>query len=425
MSSIGTSQSLLTLRALFVAMAALQLVTATSGTLVALNFAESGASQEAAALAPALYSLGFLIGCFYISGWINRVGHIRSYAAGGAIGLASMLVFALTELVPLLLFVRFTTGLATAGMFAIGDAWISQSAEERSRGRLLAIYAIVLGAMSVCGQMIIPILPGDFDDSFILISLLYCLAIVVLTAARTEPPSVHGSASVRVKELFKEAPTSWIGAFSAGMVATTLLNVSPYRLASQGVDSKEIALAVGALYLGRIIFMYPLGWASDLYDRRKIIFINGSLASVVLTYLSIVGAGDGSGYRDIVGTELQLFLLCLLMFLGGALLTMYSLLVAHAMDRVVPVYVASTTVTMLFVWTLGAVAGPLLASLVSATFGEASASWLITFLMASYTLYVAFRIRRASESSRAEKTAFVSTDVTSVEVLPSQKTKEK
>ena len=113
----------------------------------------------------------------------------------------------------------------------------------------------------------------------------------------------------------------------------------------------------------------------------------------------------------------------MLFVLGGALLTAYSLLVAHAMDRTVPVYVGSTTVTLLFVWTMGAVTGPLLASLVSAAFGDESASWLLTFLMMGYTSYVLVRLKRAKASDRAEKTAFVSTETSSLEVAPSQKKK--
>lgn len=423
MASNGISKHLLTLRALFVAVASIQLVSAASGTLVALYFAQSGASQETAALAPALYSLGFLVGCFYISGWIGRIGHIRSFAAGAAICIGSTLIFALADFVPLLLFVRFATGLATAGLFAIGDAWIGQSADPANRGRLLAIYAIALGAMSIASQITIQILPDDLSDGFVLLSLFYCLAIVVLTAARTDPPSAHADASVRMRELFTDAPTAWIGAFVVGMIATTLLNVWPYRAATQGIETKDIALAIGALYLGRIVFMFPLGRASDLYDRRKIILFSGSVATILLVYLSIAGSGDGSGYKALIGTRLQLVLLSLFLVLGGALLTMYSLLVAHAMDRTVPVYVASTSVTMLFVWTVGGIVGPLLASLVSTAFGDAATSWLLAFLMAGFTLFVAVRITRASASTRAEKTIFVATEVTSVEAVPSQKKK--
>lgn len=419
----GANKHLLTLRALFIAMASIQLVTAASGTLVALYFAETGASQEVAALAPALYSIGFLLGCFHIAGWIGRIGHIRSFAAGAAVCVASVLLFSLTELLVPLLIVRFTAGLATAGLFAIGDAWISQSANEANRGRLLATYAIVLGTMSFGSQMTIQFLPDDLDDAFVVISLLYCLAIVVLTAARTNPPAAHTDASVRILALFKDSPTAWIGSFTVGMVATTLLNLSPYRAAAQGVDPKDIALAVGALYLGRIIFMYPLGRASDRYDRRTVILISGTVAAVILLYLSVAGEGDGSRYKAILGTDLQLILLGLFVVLGGALLTMYSVLVAHAMDRTVPVYVASASVTMLFVWTLGGAMGPLLASLISVVFGDGAASWLLASLITSYTIFVAFRIRRTKPTERAEKTSFRSTDITSIELAPAKKTK--
>ena len=345
------------------------------------------------------------MGCFHIAGWIGRIGHIRSFAAGAAVCVASVLLFSLTELLVPLLIVRFTAGLATAGLFAIGDAWISQSANEANRGRLLATYAIVLGTMSFGSQMTIQFLPDDLDDAFVVISLLYCLAIVVLTAARTNPPAAHTDASVRILALFKDSPTAWIGSFTVGMVATTLLNLSPYRAAAQGVDPKDIALALGALYLGRIIFMYPLGRASDRYDRRTVILISGTVAAVILLYLSVAGEGDGSRYKAIL------------------LLTMYSVLVAHAMDRTVPVYVASASVTMLFVWTLGGAMGPLLASLISVVFGDGAASWLLASLITSYTIFVAFRIRRTKPTERAEKTSFRSTDITSIELAPAKKTK--
>ena len=147
------------------------------------------------------------------------------------------------------------------------------------------------------------------------------------------------------------------------------------------------------------------------------------MMTILLVYLSIAGSGDGSGYRALIGTRLQLVLLSLFLILGGALLTMYSLLVAHAMDRTVPVYVASTSVTMLFVWTAGGIVGPLLASLVAAAFGNAATSWLLAVLMAGFTLFVAVRITRASASTRAEKTVFVATEATSPEAVPNRKKK--
>ncbi len=410
----------LTLRSLFVAMASVQLVTAASGTLVALYFAETGASQEAAALAPACYSLGFLVGCFYIARWITDIGHIRSFAAGSAVCIASALLFSLSEPVPALLLARFLTGLATAGLYAIGDAWISETADKNNRGRLLGIYAIVLGSMSVASQLLIQILPGDLNRAFIIVSLLYCLAIVVLTAARTDPPSIGSSASVRLKSLFTDSPTALIGALTVGMVATSILNVLPYRAAILGISTTDIALGIAALYVGRILFMYPLMRASDRGDRRLIILTTGAIATALLLTVSIVWTGDGTAYRAASGTA-QVVILGLIVLLGGSLLTMYSLLVAHALDRTVPVYVASSSVTMLFATTIGGVVGPLASSAISATMGDMAVTWMLFAMMACFSMFVAARIRRKEAVPRAEKATNVIVDATSVETITETK----
>ncbi|CUH42032.1 putative MFS-type transporter YcaD [Ruegeria atlantica] len=306
-------------------------------------------------------------------------------------------------------------------MFALGDAWISVSAEKASRGRLLAVYATVLGVMSVGSQLLIQVLPEDLSEAFILVSLLYCVAIVVLTAARSDPPTVQSSANVRVRGLFKDSPTAWVGAFTVGMVATTLLNVTPYRAAIFGISTKEIALLIGALYLGRILFIYPLGWASDRHDRRVFILINGVIASALLLYFSIVGSGDGSAYHAIFETIWHSVFLDLMVILGGALLTMYSLLVAHAMDRTPPVYVAAASVTMLFVTTVGGIAGPLVVSLVSAVFEDSALHWALFLMLAGFAVFVSVRFAKRDASSPAEKTSHVVAGTTSTEVAPDNK----
>ncbi len=414
-------ERLLTLRSLFVAMASVQLVTAASATLVALYFAETGASQEAAALAPAFYSLGFLLGCFYIAGWLSAIGHVRAFAAGAAICIASTLAFSVSEAVPFLLLVRFTTGVATAGLFAIGDAWISESSDKENRGQLLAIYAIILGTMSVASQLLIQALPDDLDEAFVLISMLFCIAIVFLTAARTDPPPLKAVANVRIKELFRDSPTAWVGAFVVGMVATTLLSIVPYRAAVLGVETTDIGLAIGILYLGRIVFMYPLGRASDRLDRRLVIVANGIVASVLLAGIAVLGSGDETAYILAAGPISQTLQLGAFLLLGGSLLTMYSLLAAHAMDRTPPVYVASASVTMLFVNTVGAVLGPLLASAVSGIAGDIALFWLLVATMAAFATYAGLRMIRHDGASNAEKIHHEDVLTTSIELTPQAK----
>ncbi len=412
---------LLTLRSLFIGMASVQIVTAASATLVALYFAETGASQEVAALAPAFYSLGFLVGCFYIAGWLSAIGHIRSFAAGAGICTASALAFSVSDSVPFLLVVRFAIGVATAGLFAIGDAWISESADKESRGRLLAIYAIVLGTMSVASQFLIQLLPDDLDEAFVLISMLYCLAIVVLSAAQTDPPALKSNANVRIKAMFQDSPTAWVGAFVVGMVATTLLSVAPYHAAVLGIETRDIGLAIGVLYLGRIVFMYPLGNLSDRIDRRLVIMMSSVLAAFLLASVAVLGSGDETAYILAAGPGWQVLQLAAFLLLGGSLLTLYSLLAAHAMDRTPPVFVASASVTMLFVSTVGAIVGPLLAGAVSGIFGDISLFWFLVLITISYAGFAGLRLIRKDAAASAEKTHHKVAQTNSVELTPEVK----
>lgn len=410
-----------TLKYLFIAVAAIQLVTAASGTIVALYFAETGASQEIAALAPAAYSLGFLIGCFFIASWITSIGHIRAFSAAAAICTASALLFSVTEHEPSLLFVRLMTGIATAGLFAIGDAWISETVDGSSRGRLLAVFAIILGLMSVFSQVIVIVTPDDLNQSFVLVSLLYCLAIVVIAAAPSVPPEGKERANVRIKALFTDAPTAAFGALAVGIVSTVFMNVVPYRAATMGVDAVDIAVAMGAVYVGRILFLYPLGLVSDRMDRRKVILAASTVATFALLVFAYFTTGDGVQEASVLGTLLYRLLTAGLVLLGGSMLTLYSLLLAHAMDRTVPVYVASSAVTMLFVFTIGGIIGPLLTSVVSAMFGDMAMGWMLPIVMAAFTALTAVRIKRVAPAAKAEQTNFKAAETTSLKSLPTQK----
>ncbi len=407
-----------------ISLAAVQVVTAASATLVSLYFAETGESQAVAAAAPACYSLGFLLGCFYAAGPIASVGYIRSFAAAAAISAASALLFSLTENVPALLAVRLFTGVATAVLFAIGDSWVNEAADGSSRGRLLAIYAVIMGLMSVASQLVIMFVPEDLNKSFVLVSLLYCFAIVVIAGTRTNPPEIKSSAAVRIGALFKESPSGMVGAFTVGAVQTALLSIVPYRLAIFDFDSLEIALLVGSLYLGRILFQFPIGKASDSMDRRVVILVLSCVASACFLVLSIMGKGDGTALRELEDMYTITPVLFFSILLGACFLTLYSVLVAHALDRTPPVFVSASAITMLLAYTIGSVIGPLLVSAGSEVFGDMTLGWFSFGAMTIFSAFVAYRINSVAPVSKAEKSSTGVVPQNSVELAPTTKRKD-
>ncbi len=412
---------ILTLRSVFIAMAGIQLATAASGTLVPLVFSEIGASQEAASFAASAYSAGFLLGCFVVSRFIADVGHIRAFSAFAAIATSAALLFSLTHATAFLILLRFLVGLSTASLFAIGDAWINETAEGSSRGRVLSVYAIVVGLVAVGSQAMVFLTPDDISQIFAAVSLLYCFSIVVIATTRTNPPDTGTRITLRIKGLFADSPAAALGAFAVGIVTTNILNVAPFGAAQLGIDAKDIAIVIATIYLGRVLFQYPLGSLSDGMDRRVVIMIASMVCAAVLLAMAVLVDPDYVGEKFDYFTFGYFVFSFLMLLLGGSLLTLYSILVAHSLDRTVPVFVSSTAVTMLFVWTLGSIVGPLLASALSSAFGDPAVNWLNFAIMLVFGLFMAARIRQVEPPSAAEQTSHVDAMTTSTEMVPESK----
>ena len=418
---MSLNTQIFTLRSVFIAMAGIQLATAASGTLVPLAFSEIGASQEAASIAASAYPAGFLVGCFFVAKFIANIGHIRAITAGAAITTAAALLFFLVSSSSALIALRFLTGLATATMFSIGDAWINETAEEYSRGRVLAIYAVVIGLMSVFSQILVIIVPGDVLDSFVLIALVYCLSIVVIATTRTNPPDTGSKATVRFRGVIKEAPAAVAGIIAMGMVSTTILSVAPYNAAKLGIEIRDIALIIGAIYLGRVLFQYPLGSLSDKMDRRILIFLTSLISTGVLLLMALLVDPDyvpePFEYRSLG----YFVLIALMIALGGSILPLYSLLVTHAIDRTAPEFVSSTVVTMLFFWTLASISGPLVTNVFTTIYNDNALHWVNLAVMLCYVVFLGVRIWFVEQVSGSEKTSHINMVPTSTEMAPSEK----
>ncbi len=418
---MSLNAQVITLRSVFIAMAAIQLATAASGTLVPLAFSEIGASQEVASIAASAYSAGFLIGCFVVARFISNIGHIRSFAAGAAITTVAALLFSLISSSAVLVVLRFLTGLATAGLFSVGDAWINETTEETSRGRVLSIYAIVIGLVSVFSQVIVLLVPDDVGESFVYVALIFCLSIIVIATTRTNPPDTGPKATVRIKGLIQDAPAAVFGIFAMGIVSTTILSVAPYGAAQLGIEIRDIAIIIGSIYLGRVIFQYPLGSLSDLMDRRIVAFFASLICSAVLLLMALLVDPDYIAepfeYRSLG----FVVLVVLMIALGGSLLTLYSLLVSHALDRTAPEFVSSAAVTMLFVWTVGSIVGPLVANGFTSIFGDLALHWMNFAVMLGYVVFLGLRIWFVEPVSSAEQTSHVDMVPTSTEMVPLDK----
>jgi MFS family permease len=156
-----------------------------------------------------------------------------------------------------------------------------------------------------------------------------------------------------------------------------------------GLSVREITLFVAAIYLGGLRFQYPIGWASDLMDRRHLILglclagAAGMLAAFALPlpFWAQVGAA---------------------MVLGGVINPLYSLLIAYTNDYLGAEDMAAASAGLIFLNGLGAIGGPLASGWLMARVGPEGFFLFLGLLFAALAVYTVWRMtRRAAPAAGA------------------------
>ena len=157
-------------------------------TLISLQVAIENFEATMAGLVLSSYFAGFTLAALRCGPIIERVGHIRAYAA-----FAGMVVAA-TAAMPLLLgplpwlVLRAVVGFGCAGLFITTESWLNAKAEPAERGRIFSIYMVGTFLALALGQLLIG--PAEIETAapFNAIVALFAVALVMVSTTRAEPP---------------------------------------------------------------------------------------------------------------------------------------------------------------------------------------------------------------------------------------------
>ena len=315
------------------------------GTLVSLRVALE--SFDTPGLVLSAYFAGFTLGAFGSGRIIERVGHIRAYAAFAG------LVAAATAIMPLIIgslawvILRAIIGFGCAGIFITTESWLTAKASPSERGRVFSIYMVGTFLALALGQLLIARVDIKAAASFNAIVALFAVALVMVTAARAEPPRVSVEAALPYGVLTRAAPIAVTGCALSGLVSGAFYALVPAWMQDQGTPRTTIALFMLVAVLGGFVFQIPVGRLSDRFDRR-----------VVLAFL-----GLGFAVTAFVMVFLPRSLPTILpaaVLLGGFMSTLYPVCVAHAHDRMPADRVVAVSGRLILVSGIGSVLGPLI-----------------------------------------------------------------
>jgi MFS family permease len=140
---------------LILATSIIQLANGFFGTFISLRVAIEDFGSTVSGLVLSSYFAGFTLGALRCERIIERVGHIRAYAA-----LAGMVVAA-TAAMPLLggplawSILRAVIGFGCSGLFIATESWLNAKAEPSDRGKIFSAYMFGTFLALALGQLLI------------------------------------------------------------------------------------------------------------------------------------------------------------------------------------------------------------------------------------------------------------------------------
>lgn len=376
-------------------------------TLIGLRAGIEGYSGETVGVMMSAYFIGFVIASIYAPWVIQRVGHIRAFAAFASAGSVFALCFVLFVSAPVWIALRVMQGACYAGLVIVVESWLNASAEAKWRGRVLAIYSVVMYAAWAISQPIIALADPSGFVLFAVVSIFLSLALMPITLSNAGGPGVVVATRVGIGQMVAISPVALAGAFTMGGVVGAFFSMWPSVSHALGDSTAATGFTLSATLIGALVCQWPLGWLSDRIDRRLII-LAGSLAGITVTLLFLGALADR---HDLPVSALAFIL-------GGALMPLYSICLAEVNDRIDNSEMIAVASGFVLVYGVGSAVGPFIAGL---AIGQIGPSGLFVFMAGGLGLFAAFNVLHVwfqTKTEDSDKQSYVATPCTSHAVLP-------
>ena len=365
------------------------------GTVIALRGRLEGFDTDLVGLMGAFYFVGFFIASFSAARLIRSIGHVRAFAALAAIGAVAPLIMAMLANPWVWMATRVISGFCFAALLMVIESWINENSKNTDRGRVLGVYRIV-DLLAVTGtQFLIPVVGEGGYEIFSVVSLMYCLSLVPVALSNRTKPKAPDNLKLQLGAIWEISPLACLTSLAIGLTNSAFRLIGPIYGVEIGLDTGAVIIFMTLGIIGGAALQYPFGYMSDKLGRRKTVMA----ATVGAMFAAIFLAAQQAG--AVLPVYIGVFAF------GACTLPLYSLAAAHANDRAKLGQYVLVSAGLTFFFSLGAVIGPYLASLVIKFFGAPAFFVYTCTVHAALALVVIIRMRRRASVPAEQRSKFV------------------
>jgi len=363
------------------------------GTLLGVNLANRDLPSLVSGVVMAGYFLGLMLGSMLAIHMIHRVGHIRAFAALASTFSAAALTHAFFADPWVWGVLRVISGFCVAGLLMCTESWLNEKSNRESRGTILALYMIATYLSMGAAQFLLNLGETRGYVLFALVSIIVSMALVPVAMTKVPGPALPTPRRFGLFRLIEISPTGVLGSLSAGVALGAFYGIGPLFARQIGLDLASTSAFMSAVILGGLVLQWPIGWVSDRFDRRPVI---------IAVCLGMAASGAGLVALVFGGTDLnalggQIGLLSLAVAFGALSSTLYPLSIALANDWIDARDMVPASGGLLLAYSIGAVAGPIVASVIMDLVGPWGLFALVTVVgvaMAAFT-WVRMQVRES------------------------------
>jgi MFS family permease len=373
------------------------------GTLLGIRGNIEGISTTEMSVVMAAYFGGFLLGSRVVPGMIQKVGHVRVFAALGSLISSLLILYAVAPHWVAWAAMRLLIGFCFSGVYITAESWLNASASNESRGQAMSAYMIVQMLGIISAQLLMNTADPAGYLLFVIPSVLVSLSFLPILLSTQPAPQFATLKRMSFGKLFRVSPLGCVGIFLMGGVFSALFGMASVWGSSKGLSVTEISAFVAASYTGGLVLQYPIGWLSDHSDRRLIV-----LGLAILGFVTCLAT-----YRLDPGIW---GLLAAAALVGGVANPIYSLLLAYTNDFLDASDMAAASAGLLFINGVGAMTGPLITGWMMSAIGPDGFWIYIGLLLVMLAAYTGWRRTRRPTPTQDQNFAVIAPSATPVAV---------
>ena len=281
-------------------------------------------------------------------------------------------------------FLRFCWGVAGSTLFFASEFWLVAVAPDRLRGRLIAVYSMVLAGCYMLGPVILNLTGLDRFLTYAVPTAIVLAASVPIILGRHGAPLGRHGGPVRLSAplgFFRSDPMVMWGVVLFGVIefgGNALITVWGLRT---GFAQEAAVALVFWIAFGSMVFQLPTGWAADRIERRRMLALAG-----IGSAIAPVGIVMFSASYPAVAAGAVLW--------GGIAVALYTLALTELGARYSGAKLAEANAAVILAYGLGALVSPTAFGAAMEVAPPDGLLWLAAAVALGYVLLAAFRLRR-------------------------------